>query len=226
VGSFLFSVHIPSKDQVSIRSAVEAYCSASVMNVWLGSTTGRWTSLFPEDLSRSATLGQQLSAQLDVPVLFTLVHDSDAFCCLLFEHRNATEEFVSRPDLMGGPPSAAQVPERIVALAGKLDITKVSAIAGIFIEGTVVSSRARAFPPKDGKSASISVKHEIALNPGLATIEEYFDVEKDIGIKMKDGEVLEFPRLKQFSWARVRAESFKVFNNKIVFRGITILTPL
>jgi len=106
----------------------------------------------------------------------------------------------------------------------KPSAVQIPATAGIFIEGIVVSSRARVFPPKDGKGASVSVQHEIALNPGLATIEEYFDAEKDLGVKIKDLEVIEYPKLKLFSAVRVRSESTKIFNNRIVYRGITIVS--
>lgn len=94
---------------------------------------------------------------------------------------------------------------------------------GIFIEGIVVGSNARLFPPKDGRNASVQVHHELALSPGLAVIEEYFDPTATPAIKTEGGQVTEYPKMEHLSVVKVKATGCRMMGDKPVFKGITRL---
>ena len=47
---------------------------------------------------------------------------------------------------------------------------------GLFVRGIVMSSTAKAFNRKDGSGKVICIRHELALQPGLAVFEEYPDL--------------------------------------------------
>ena len=65
---------------------------------------------------------------------------------------------------------------------------------GLFVRGVVLSSTAKMFKRKDGSGNCVCVRHEIALQPGLAVWEEYPDVNSD-KVKIEGDQVVDFPRL-------------------------------
>lgn len=57
-----------------------------------------------------------------------------------------------------------------------------------------MSSTANAFNRKDGSGKVICVRHEIALQPGLAVFEEYPELESG-EVKLEGDTVVKFPKL-------------------------------
>ncbi|MFT3829726.1 MAG: hypothetical protein QM691_08480 [Opitutaceae bacterium] len=76
---------------------------------------------------------------------------------------------------------------------------------GIYAIGVVVSNRAKAFQRKDGSGISVVVEHEIALQPGVAIWQRYFDPAKDPGLKLEGAVVVDFPKLKEFTAVTIKA---------------------
>lgn len=77
---------------------------------------------------------------------------------------------------------------------------------GVYVRGVVVSNRAKAFNRKDGSGVSVVVEAEIALQPGVAVYQRYFDPKKDTGIRVEGENVVEFPKLKEFSTVTIKAQ--------------------
>jgi len=91
-------------------------CASEKVKAWVAPAFDGWISFFPHDIVRSEKFGQKLSLQLGMPVLVTVLHDSDLFCYLLLEQGQTTEEFISKPELLRVAPKAVLVPDRISIL--------------------------------------------------------------------------------------------------------------
>ncbi|MFT3782460.1 MAG: hypothetical protein QM790_10640 [Nibricoccus sp.] len=76
---------------------------------------------------------------------------------------------------------------------------------GVYVRGVVVSNRAKAFQRKDGSGVSVVVETEIALQPGVAIFQRYYDPKKDTGIRVEGENVVEFPKLKEFQSVTIKA---------------------
>src|SRR6478736_1755937 len=74
---------------------------------------------------------------------------------------------------------------------------------GLLVVGVVMSSTARAFNRKDGSGKVICVRHELALQPGLAVWEEYPEL-KDGKVKLDGDNVVEFPKLPEFQQITIK----------------------
>ena len=95
--------------------------------------------------------------------------------------------------------------------------------SGVYVRGHVISNRVNAFRRKDGSGMLIKVQHEIALQPGVAIWERYFDPRSDREVKFDGEKVTEFPQLPEFQPISLRAERFKADGEKlIVTMGILI----
>ena len=68
---------------------------------------------------------------------------------------------------------------------------------GLFVRGVVMSSTAKAHKRKDGTGVFVIVRHELALQPGLAVWEAFHDP-KDGLVKLDGEQVLTFPKLTDF----------------------------
>jgi hypothetical protein len=68
---------------------------------------------------------------------------------------------------------------------------------GLFVRGVVVSSTAKAHKRKDGTGVFVIVRHEVALQPGLAVWEAFHDP-KDGQVKLDGENVIAFPTLPEF----------------------------
>ncbi|HRE05085.1 MAG TPA: hypothetical protein PKX00_05715 [Opitutaceae bacterium] len=97
--------------------------------------------------------------------------------------------------------------------------------SGIYVHGVIVSNRAKAFNRKDGSGISVVVDHEIALQPGVAVWQRFFDPKKDSGVKLEGDSVVEFPRLKEFQHVRIRASKIRTdeHTGQIVIKGGELL---
>ena len=68
---------------------------------------------------------------------------------------------------------------------------------GLFVRGVVMSSTAKAHKRKDGTGVFVIVRHELALQPGLAVWEAFHDP-KDGQVKLDGENVVAFPKLTDF----------------------------
>ena len=87
--------------------------------------------------------------------------------------------------------------------------------SGLFVNGVVVSSSARAVQCKNGNVA-VSVRNEVAYEGGVLAIEEFVDPREDKRVKVDQLNVIEFPKLETFKPVRYRIEKYKVFNNLLI----------
>jgi hypothetical protein len=87
---------------------------------------------------------------------------------------------------------------------------------GFYVQGVVISTAARLFRRKDGSGVGVRVITELALQPGVATYERFFDPTKDTEVKVLGEQVVSFPKLPDFSPVTFRVEKYRVFDEKLV----------
>ncbi len=87
---------------------------------------------------------------------------------------------------------------------------------GLYVRGVVISNRASTFRRKDGTGMGVKVSHEIALQPGVAIWEKYYDPRTDKDVEFDGVNVTKFPKLEEFQPITLRAERFKIFDNKFI----------
>jgi hypothetical protein len=88
---------------------------------------------------------------------------------------------------------------------------------GLFVRGVVMSSTARAFNRKDGTGKVICIRHEIALQPGLAVYEQYPEL-KDGKVKLDGENVVEFPKLPEFQQVTLKVLRWQERDKRLVIR--------
>src|SRR4051812_11963235 len=86
---------------------------------------------------------------------------------------------------------------------------------GFYVQGVVISNSARIFKKKDGTGVSVKVTVELALQPGVANYEKFFDPSKDAEVKVQGEEVISYPKLPEFSTVALRVERYRVFDDKL-----------
>ncbi len=90
---------------------------------------------------------------------------------------------------------------------------------GLYVRGVVISNTARTFKRKDGTGLGVKVLTELALQPGVATYERFFDPGKDPEVKLQGEEVVSFPKLRDFETLTLRVERYRVFDEKLFITG-------
>jgi len=70
---------------------------------------------------------------------------------------------------------------------------------------------------KDGRKW-VRVRNELALQPGLAVFEQYFDPDKDSQIKVLNEEVKEYPRFKEFEPVTLKVLRYRVYNDNLIIQ--------
>lgn len=85
---------------------------------------------------------------------------------------------------------------------------------GVFIRGLVISNSARKITKKDGGILAL-VKHELALQPGVAVLERFLDPKDNPEVQIQGDEVVKYPKLKEFEPIAVKAERIKDMNGQI-----------
>jgi hypothetical protein len=88
---------------------------------------------------------------------------------------------------------------------------------GLIVRGVVVSSTARAFNRKDGSGKIICVRHELALQPGLAVYEEYPDL-KDGKVKLDGDKVVEFPKMPEMQQVTLKVLRWEERDKHLVIK--------
>ena len=96
----------------------------------------------------------------------------------------------------------------------KNTLPSMSSKSGIYINGVVISNEARTITLKDG-STRVSVKHELALDPGLIVLDRFIDPNTTNEVKLVGDEVKDFPTLKKFEPIIVRAQKVKEYNGQM-----------
>lgn len=85
---------------------------------------------------------------------------------------------------------------------------------GFFIRGLVISNSARKITKKDGGVLAL-VKHELALDPGLAVLERFLDPKENPQVVIEGDEVTKYPELKKFEAVAVKASRIRDNNGQI-----------
>lgn len=85
---------------------------------------------------------------------------------------------------------------------------------GIYVQGVVISNCARKVTLKDG-SIRVSIKHEVALDPGVIVLDRLIDPSLSTETMLDGDEVKTFPKLKKYEQVIVRVQKIKEFNNRI-----------
>jgi hypothetical protein len=88
---------------------------------------------------------------------------------------------------------------------------------GLFVVGVVMSSTAKVFNRKDGSGKIVCIQHEIALQPGMAILEEYPDL-KDGKVKLDGDKVVEFPRLPEMQQVTYKVLRFEERDKRLVIK--------
>ena len=93
---------------------------------------------------------------------------------------------------------------------------------GLFVRGVIVSSTAKVFNRKDGSGKVVCIKHEIALQPGLAIFEEYPNL-TDGKVKIEGDNVTEFGKLPEFQTIWLRVIRWEERNKQLVIKEAQML---
>jgi hypothetical protein len=88
---------------------------------------------------------------------------------------------------------------------------------GLIVRGVVMSSTAKVFNRKDGSGKLVCVQHEIALQPGLAVLEEYHEP-KDGKVKLEGDKVVEFPKLPEMQQITAKVLRFEERDKRLVIK--------
>ena len=88
---------------------------------------------------------------------------------------------------------------------------------GLFVRGVVMSSTAKVFNRKDGSGKVVCVRHEIALQPGMAVFEEYPDL-KDGKVKLDGDNVIEFHKLPEMQQVTLKVLRWEEKDKRFIIK--------
>jgi hypothetical protein len=88
---------------------------------------------------------------------------------------------------------------------------------GMFVRGVVMSSLARVFNRKDGSGKLVCIRHELALQPGLAIFEEYPDLKAGT-VKLDGDNVVEFTKLPEFQQVTLKVLRWEERDKRLVIK--------
>ena len=80
-----------------------------------------------------------------------------------------------------------------------------------------MSSSAKVFNRKDGSGKFVCVRHELALQPGLAVFEEYPDL-KDGKVKLDGDKVVEFQKLPEMQQVTLKVLRWEERDKHLVIK--------
>lgn len=81
---------------------------------------------------------------------------------------------------------------------------------GIYLRGIVISNSARKITSKKDGSVYVIVRHEVAIDPGLAILERFLKLGEDVGIQVEGDEVKAFPKLESFKPVHAKVSRFRM----------------
>lgn len=88
---------------------------------------------------------------------------------------------------------------------------------GLIVRGIVMSSTAKAFNRKDGSGKVVCIRHELALQPGLAVFEEYPEL-KDGKVKLDGDTVVEFPKLPELQQVTLKVLRWEERDKRLIIK--------
>jgi hypothetical protein len=88
---------------------------------------------------------------------------------------------------------------------------------GLIVRAVVMSSTAKALKRKDGTGVFVIVRHELALQPGLAVWEAFHDP-KDGKVKLDGDKVVEFPKLPEMQQVTLKVLRWEEKDKRLVIR--------
>jgi len=88
---------------------------------------------------------------------------------------------------------------------------------GLFVRGVVMSSVAKAHKRKDGTGVFVIVRHELALQPGLAVWDVFYDP-KDGMVKLDGENVVKFPKLADFQHVTLKVLRWEERDKRLVIK--------
>ncbi len=95
-------------------------------------------------------------------------------------------------------------------------------VNGLFVRGVVMSSAAKVHKRKDGTGVFVIVRHEIALQPGLAVWEAFHDP-KDGKVKLDGENVVAFPKVPEFQQLTLKVLRWEERNKGLVIKEAEIV---
>jgi hypothetical protein len=93
---------------------------------------------------------------------------------------------------------------------------------GLIVRGIVMSSTAKAFNRKDGSGKVICIRHELALQPGLAVYEEYPEL-KDGKVKLDGDNVIEFHKLPELQQVTLKVLRWEERDKRLIIKEALML---
>jgi hypothetical protein len=92
---------------------------------------------------------------------------------------------------------------------------------GLFVRGVVMSSTAKEFNRKDESGRVACLRHELALQPGMAVWEEYHDP-KDGKVKLDGENVIEFTKLPEMQQITLKVLRWEERDKRLVIKEAQI----
>ncbi len=96
-------------------------------------------------------------------------------------------------------------------------------VNGLFVRGVVVSNSAKVFKRKDGTGQVVCVRHELALQPGLAIYEQYPDLNAG-RVKVQGEVVTEYPKLPEFEQVTLRVLRWQERDGRLVIKEAELVS--
>ena len=97
-----------------------------------------------------------------------------------------------------------------------------SQLNGLFVRGVVMSSVAKALKRKDGTGMFVIVRHELALQPGLAIWEAFHDP-KDGKVKLDGENIIVFPQLKDFEQVTLKVRRWEEKDKRFIIKDAELV---
>jgi hypothetical protein len=101
-------------------------------------------------------------------------------------------------------------------------IAQADKLSGLFVRGVVMSSTAKTHKRKDGTGVFVIVRHELALQPGLAVWEAFHDP-KDGKVKLDGENVVEFPKLPEFQQVTLKVMRWEERDKRLVIKDAELV---
>ena len=96
-------------------------------------------------------------------------------------------------------------------------------LSGLFVRGVVMSSTAKSMKRKDGTGVFVIVRHELALQPGMAVWEEFHDP-KDGKVKVDGENVIHFPQLPDMQQVTAKVLRWEEKDKRFVIKEAEVMT--
>jgi hypothetical protein len=94
---------------------------------------------------------------------------------------------------------------------------------GLFVRGVVMSSTAKALKRKDGTGVFVIVRNEIALQPGMAVWEAFYDP-KDGKVKLDGDKVVEFPKLPELQQVTLKVLRWEEQDKRFIIKDAELVS--